>query len=118
MTSFKMAESRICYCRIQLVGIACLTAAMGDTVRSVRVTDQEIDLDAQLFAYASNGTWTPEQVESMTKTVVSNVPEHVKDAPNAKTFLQELAKPTGSLWDQAIISRPLSAKMQVYTVAR
>ena len=75
-------------------------------------------MDAQLFAHASNGTWTPEQVETMTRTVVSIIPEHIKGAPNAKTFLQELAKPIGSLRDQAIMSRPLSAKMQVYTVAR
>ena len=114
MTSCKMAESRICCCRFQLVGIACLRAAMGDTVRRlpVRLTDQDINLDAQRFAYISDSTYTPEQVESMTQTVVSSIPEHVKDAPNAKMFLR-------SLWYRAIMSTLLSAdEMHVYTVAR
>ena len=105
---------RMCCCRFQLVGIACLRAAMGDTVRRlpVRLTDQDINLDAQRFAYISDRTYTPEEVESMTQTVASTTPEHVKDAPNAKMFLR-------SLWYRAIMSTLLSSdEMHVYTVAR
>ncbi len=87
---------------------------MGDTVRRlpVRLTDQDINLDAQRFAYISDRTFTPEEVESMTQTVASTTPEHVKNAPNAKIFLR-------SLWYRAIMSTLLSSdEMHVYTVAR
>ncbi|DBA99879.1 TPA: hypothetical protein ACH3X1_013768 [Trebouxia sp. C0004] len=86
---------------------------MGDTVKRlpVRLTDQDINLDAQRFAYISDRTYTPEEVESMTQTVASTTPEHVKDAPNAKMFLR-------SLWYRAIMSTLLSSdEMHVYTVA-
>lgn len=111
--------------QVQLVGIACLRAAMGDTVRRlprpvrrlprpVRLTDQDINLDAQCFAHVTASAYTPEQVESMTESVVSIIPEHVKDAPNAKMFLQEFR----SLWYRANLSIPLSVdEMQVYALA-
>lgn len=101
-------------CSFQLVGIACLRAAMGDTVRRlpVKLTDQDINLDPQRFAYISDRTYTPERVELMTKVVADNTEEHVKDAPNAKMFLR-------SLWYRAIMSTLLSAdEMHIYTVAR
>ena len=87
---------------------------MGDTVRRlpVRLNDQDVNLDAQRFAYISDRTYTSEEVESMTRTVASTTPEVVKDAPNAKMFLR-------SLWYRAIMSTLLSAdEMHVYTVAR
>ena len=87
---------------------------MGDTVSRmpVRLNDQDVHLDAQRFAYISDRTYTPEEVESMTQTVAASTPEHVKDAPNAKMFLR-------SLWYRAIMSTLLSSdEMHVYTVAR
>ncbi len=86
---------------------------MGDTVRRlpVRLTDQDINLYAR-FAYISDRTYTPEEVESMTQAVASTSPEHVQDAPNTKLFLR-------SLWYRAIMSTLLSSdEMHLYTVAR
>ena len=87
---------------------------MGDTVKRLplRLTEQDISLDAHRFAYISDRTYTPDEVESMTSTVAETTPEHVKDAPNAKMFLR-------SLWYRAIMSTLLSAdEMHIYTVAR
>lgn len=87
---------------------------MGDTVRRlpVKLTDQDVNLDPQRFAYISDRTYTPEEVESMTQIVEDTTEEHVKDAPNAKMFLR-------SLWYRAIMSTLLSAdEMHIYTVAR
>ena len=87
---------------------------MADTVKRLplRLTDQDISLDAHRFAYISDRTYTPDEVESMTSTVAETTPEHVKDAPNAKMFLR-------SLWYRAVMSTLLSAdEMHVYTVAR
>lgn len=87
---------------------------MADTVKRLplRLTDQDISLDAHRFAYISDRTYTPDEVESMTNTVAETTPEHVKDAPNAKMFLR-------SLWYRAVMSTLLSAdEMHVYTVAR
>ena len=87
---------------------------MGDTVKRLplRLTEQDISLDANRFAYISDRTYTPDEVESMTSTVAERTPEHVKDAPNAKMFLR-------SLWYRAIMSTLLSAdEMHIYTVAR
>lgn len=87
---------------------------MGDTVRRlpVKLTDQDVNLDPQRFAYISDRTYTPEEVESMTRIVADTTEEHVKDAPNAKMFLR-------SLWYRAIMSTLLSAdEMHIYTVAR
>ncbi|KAL3142958.1 hypothetical protein ABBQ38_003243 [Trebouxia sp. C0009 RCD-2024] len=86
---------------------------MADTVKRLplRLTDQDISLDAHRFAYISDRTYTPDEVESMTNTVAETTPEHVKDAPNAKMFLR-------SLWYRAVMSTLLSAdEMHVYTVA-
>ena len=102
------------YHRFQLVGIACLRAAMGDNARRlpITVTDEDRNLDAKHFACISGHTYTSEEVESMTQTVASNTPQHVKSAPNAKMFLR-------SLWYRAIMSMLLSPdEMHVYTVAR
>lgn len=87
---------------------------MGDTVRRlpVKLTDQDVNLDPQRFAYMCDRTYTSDQVESETKVVADTTEEHVKDAPNAKMFLR-------SLWYRAIMSTLLSAdEMHVYTVAR
>ena len=78
----------------------------------LRVTDQAISLDASRFAYISDRTYTPDEVESMTSTVVETIPEYLKDAPNAKMFLR-------SFWYRAVTSTLLSAgEMHVYAVAR
>ena len=87
---------------------------MGDTVRRlpVKLTDQDVNLDPQRFAYISDKTYLAEEVESKTAVVAAATEEHVKDAPNAKMFLR-------SLWYRAIMSTLLSAdEMHVYTVAR
>ena len=59
---------------------------MADTVKRLplRLTEQDVSLDAHRFAYISDRTYTPDEVESMTSTVAETTPEHVKDAPNAK----------------------------------
>lgn len=87
---------------------------MADTITRfpLQVTDQGISLDACHFAYITDRTYTPDEVESMTSTVAEKTPEHVKDAPSAKMFLR-------SLWYRAVMSTMLSAgEMHVYAVAR
>ncbi|KAK9806713.1 hypothetical protein WJX72_000302 [[Myrmecia] bisecta] len=99
--------------RFQLVGIACLRAAMGDTRKRlpIKLQDQDKDLDPQRFAYISDRTYTPEEVEEFTTVIANCTPEHVKDAPNPKMFLR-------SFWYRTVSSGLVtSEEMHIYTIA-
>lgn len=54
--------------RFQLLGLACLRAAMGDARRPAALGgDADKKLDPQNFAYISDDTYTAEEVEAQTK---------------------------------------------------
>lgn len=98
--------------RFQLVGIACLRAAMSDSRVKLPVKESDKDLDPQRFAYISDRTYTPAQVEDITAVIQRETPAHVRAAPNAKMFLR-------SFWYRAVMARIVtSEQMHLYTVAR
>lgn len=102
------------FCRFQLLGIACLREAMGDTRRRlpIRLSEQDKNLDPARFAFISDRTYTVEEVEQATRTVAESVPDEIRDAPNGKMFLR-------SFWYRgvaALITEP--EEMHIYTVAR
>lgn len=53
--------------RFQLLGLACLRAAMGDARKPSQLEDMEKKLDAKNFAYISDGTYTAGEVEAETQ---------------------------------------------------
>ncbi len=64
---------------------------MGDTSSRPpfkNLKEQDRDLDPARFAYISDSTYTPEQIEQMTACIVEAIPCVVKDSPNAKMFLR------------------------------
>ena len=98
--------------RFQLVGIACLRAAMSDNKVRLPYKENDKDLDPHRFAYISDRTYTPQQVEELTTVVHQGTGAHVRLAPNAKMFLR-------SFWYRAVTAGLLDAEeMHLYTLAR
>ncbi len=101
-------------CRFQLLGIACLREAMGDTRRrlAIRLGEQDKNLDPARFAFISDRTYTVEEVEQATRTVADTVPEEIRDAPNGKMFLR-------SFWYRGVAALVMEPEeMHIYTIAR
>lgn len=53
--------------RFQLLGLACLRAAMGDARKPSQLEEMEKKLDAKNFAYISDDTYTASEVEAETQ---------------------------------------------------
>ena len=53
--------------RFQLLGLACLRAAMGDARKPSQLEEMETKLDAKNFAYISDDTYTASEVEAETQ---------------------------------------------------
>ncbi|KAK9863919.1 hypothetical protein WJX84_000139 [Apatococcus fuscideae] len=99
--------------RFQLLGIACLREAMGDTRRrlAIRLGEQDKNLDPARFAFISDRTYTVEEVEQATRTVADTVPEEIRDAPNGKMFLR-------SFWYRGVAALVMEPEeMHIYTIA-
>lgn len=100
--------------RFQLVGIACLRAAMGDTKEKEpkEAAESEKSLDPARFAYISDRTYSAAEVEEVTAVVQASTPACMRSAPNAKMFLR-------SFWYRSVVTGVLTAdEMHIYTVAR
>lgn len=54
-------------CRFQLLGLACLRAAMGDARKPAALDEQSKKMDPANFAYISDDTYTAEEVEAQTQ---------------------------------------------------
>lgn len=99
------------------MGIACLRAAMSDyklkqSNGHSNLPKAEMDLDPNRFAYISDKTYTPTQVEELTAVIQAETPVCVKAAPNAKMFLR-------SFWYRAVMADLVTQEeMHLYTVAR
>lgn len=75
-------------------------------------SDIEKKLDPQRFAYISDRTYSPAEVEQLTAIIQQETPEYVRTAPNAKMFLR-------SFWYRAATEGLLNSdEMHLYTVAR
>ena len=104
-------------CRFQLVGIACLRAAMRDSRAKGSddldsIVTREKLLDPQRFAYISDRTYSGAEVEELTAHIDRETPDFVRAAPNAKMFLR-------SFWYRAVTEHLLhSEEMHLYTIAR
>lgn len=101
-------------CRFQLVGIACLRAAMGDTKEKEpkEAAENKTSLDAARFAYISDRTYSAAEVEEVTEVVQASTPACMRAAPNAKMFLR-------SFWYRSATTDVLTHdEMHIYTVAR
>ncbi|KDD75156.1 hypothetical protein H632_c838p0 [Helicosporidium sp. ATCC 50920] len=98
--------------KFQLLGLACLRAAMGDARKpTALVSEADKALDAQRFAHVSDDTYTVEEVEQVTQLISGLVPDRLKTAPNMKMFLR-------SFWYRASLTGVLCAEeMHVYTLA-
>eukprot|EP00887_Chlorella_sp_A99_P007648 scaffold20.g7648.t1 len=98
--------------RFQLIGLACLRAAMGDARKPTALAaDEAKSMDPQRFAYISDDTYTAEEVEECTQLIAALVPAHLKAAPNAKMFLR-------SFWYRATLKEVVSGEeMHIYTLA-
>ena len=96
------------------MGIGCLRAAMAD-LHSRKTVPQEEEqklLDPSKFAYISDRTYTPEQVEQMTAVVQQFTSDDLRTAPNAKMFLR-------SYWYRSVQAGTTSGEeMHIYTLAR
>lgn len=69
-------------------------------------------LDPQRFAYISDRTYTPDEVEELSLHIDRETPDLVRAAPNAKMFLR-------SFWYRAVTEQLLdSEEMHLYTIAR
>ena len=103
--------------RFQLVGIACLRAAMLDSRTKGPEEGQSVGtaaklLDPQRFAYISDRTYTSSEVEELSLHIDRETPDFVRTAPNAKMFLR-------SFWYRAVTEHFLhSEEMHLYTIAR
>ena len=103
-----------CPRRFQLVGIACLRAAMGDTKEKEpkEKVEREKSLDPARFAYISDRTYSAAEVEEVTAVVQASTPACLRSGPNAKMFLR-------SFWYRSVVSGLLTQdEMHIYTVAR
>ncbi|KAL4437486.1 hypothetical protein ABPG77_003467 [Micractinium sp. CCAP 211/92] len=95
--------------RFQLLGLACLRAAMGDARKPA--AEHATKMDPANFAYISDDTYTAEEVEAQTQVIVGLVPEHLKRSPNTKMFLR-------SFWFRAALKEVVHAdEMHIYTLA-
>lgn len=72
----------------QLVGLACLRAALGDAPKPTALTGKDKLLDPHRFAEISDNTYTSEQVEECTFFITNIIPEILKTSPNSKQFLR------------------------------
>jgi len=100
--------------RFQLVGIACLRAAMADTRAKESQAREEADkdLDPARFAYISDRTYSAAEVEEVTAVVQAGTPACMRSAPTAKMFLR-------SFWYRSVVAGLLTPEeMHIYTVAR
>lgn len=76
------------------------------------VSDRQKKLDPQRFAYISDRTYSPAEVEELTSIIHRETPDYVRNAPNAKMFLR-------SFWYRATTEGLLhSEEMHLYTAAR
>ena len=108
------ALTPLCVRRFQLVGIACLRAAMGDTKEKEpkEKVEREKTLDPARFAYISDRTYSAAEVEEVTAVVQASTPACLRSGPNAKMFLR-------SFWYRSVVSGLLTQdEMHIYTVAR
>lgn len=85
---------------------------MSDNRVKLPIKENDKDLDPQRFAYISDRTYTPAEVEELTSVVHRETPAHVRTAPNAKMFLR-------SFWYRGVMTGIVSSEeMHLYTVAR
>ncbi|KAL4452109.1 hypothetical protein ABPG75_007771 [Micractinium tetrahymenae] len=97
--------------RFQLLGLACLRAAMGDARKPAALDEHAKKMDPANFAYISDDTYTADEVEAQTQVIVGLVPEHLKRSPNTKMFLR-------SFWYRATLKEVVHAdEMHIYTLA-
>ncbi|PSC71048.1 chitin deacetylase-like isoform e [Micractinium conductrix] len=95
----------------QLLGLACLRAAMGDARKPATLAELDKKLDPANFAYISDDTYSAEEVEAQTQVIVSFVPEPLKRSPNIKMFLR-------SFWYRATLKGAVNPdEMHIYTLA-
>ncbi|KAI3438015.1 hypothetical protein D9Q98_000458 [Chlorella vulgaris] len=97
--------------RFQLLGLACLRAAMGDARKPTALNDQDKRLDPQNFAHISDNTYSTLEVEAQTKMIVDMIPDKLVKAPNPKMFLR-------SFWYRAMLKNVVQPdEMHIYTLA-
>ena len=107
-------NGHLCICRFQLVGIACLRAAMGDVQRKKGFHDESLarNLAPDRFAYISDSTYTEAQVVDMTATVQDCTTDDLRTSPNSKMFLR-------SFWYRLVQASTVSSEeMHIYTLSR
>ena len=107
-------NGHLCICRFQLVGIACLRAAMGDVQRKRGFHDDRLasNLAPDRFAYISDSTYTEAQVVDMTATVQDCTTDDLQTSPNSKMFLR-------SFWYRLVQASAVSSEeMHIYTLSR
>lgn len=98
-----------CTCRFQLLGIACLRAAVFDSEGELAG-----DLAPQRCADISDKAYTAQDVETETAKISASIPAHIKAAPNSKMFLR-------GFWFQAVKSDSVSVdkrELHIYNLAR
>ncbi|CAL5228946.1 g12177 [Coccomyxa viridis] len=99
--------------RFQLVGIACLRAAMGDVHRKRGSQDERLtrNLAPDRFAYISDSTYTEAQVVEMTATIQDCTTDDLRTSPNSKMFLR-------SFWYRLVQASAVSSEeMHIYTLS-
>ena len=107
-------NGHLCICRFQLVGIACLRAAMGDVHRKRGSHDERLtrNLAPDRFAYISDSTYTEAQVVDMTATIQDCTTDDLRTSPNSKMFLR-------SFWYRLVQASAVSSEeMHIYTLSR
>ena len=107
-------NGHLCICRFQLVGIACLRAAMGDVHRKRGSQDERLtrNLAPDRFAYISDSTYTEAQVVDMTATIQDCTTDDLRTSPNSKMFLR-------SFWYRLVQASAVSSEeMHLYTLSR
>lgn len=69
-------------------------------------------LDPQRFAHISDRTYSPAEVETLTRSIERETPDFVEECPNAKMFLR-------TFWYRALLeSWTDREEMHIYIVAR
>ncbi|CAK0784974.1 hypothetical protein CVIRNUC_008179 [Coccomyxa viridis] len=99
--------------RFQLVGIACLRAAMGDVQRKRGFQDESLarNMSPERFAYISDSTYTAAQVVDMTALIQECTPDALRTSPNSKMFLR-------SFWYRLVQAEAASSEeMHIYTLS-
>ena len=105
-------EAATLRCRFQLVGIACIRCAMYDAQLKQPLPGSKSTLDPERFAFISDGTFSPEQVEQKTAELQGRIMPELRAAPTAKLFLR-------TFWYRLLQGELASSEeMHLYTVAR